>query len=283
MNPNPRQAFFFPRQGPVLEVRTTLDSALPYAEHFHSSFSFGFILAGGTRFFLGKEAYLAQAGDIVLIDPEQVHSCNPIDGGLRSYHMAHLDAEWFHRRLGDGLYGQDDLQQDGLRVVVPLVRDSELSAQARALLEATCSDSAVSEQAWMELLVTLHTRHHCFAPQAHHVQSWKQSALALAEDDITEQIMQGDYSISALARAAGVRRESFSRSVQKVTGLPPSSYLHCLRLEHGRHMLQEGCSIAEAASAAGYVDQSHFHRMFVKYCSVTPGRYRKNKSHPYKK
>ena len=75
----PHQQFIFPKLESILEIRTTLDSTLPYAEHFHSSFSFGLILDGQTRFFLGKEAHLAEAGDIVLIAPEQVHSCNPVE------------------------------------------------------------------------------------------------------------------------------------------------------------------------------------------------------------
>lgn len=56
-----------------------------------------------------------------------------------------------------------------------------------------------------------------------------------------------------------------------------------MRLEEGRRLLRRGMSIAEAAAASGYVDQSHFHRMFVRFFSVTPGCCQKGESHPYKK
>ena len=271
----PRQQFVLPGIGPILEIRTTLDSTLPYAEHFHSSFSFGLILSGRTRFFLGKEAHLAEVGDIVLVAPEQVHSCNPVGKGSRSYQMTHVNAEWFHRHMGLILH-----QQQGICIKKPLIRDAGLFAEAQALLDAVCAGSAENENDLAELLSKMHTLHQCFLPV---VNTSGRDASALAESFLAERIMEGASSVSALAHAAGVRRESFSRSFRRTTGLPPSNYLHCLRLEYGRHLLQEGRSIAEAAIASGYVDQSHFHRMFVKYYSVTPGNYKKSQSHPYKK
>lgn len=275
MKPSPRQQFILPNLEPISEIRTTLDSTLPYAEHFHSSFSFGLILGGHTRFFLGKEAYLAEAGDIVLIAPEQVHSCNPVGKVARSYQMVHVDAAWFHEYVGMLLY-----KQRGLRVAKPLIRNIGLFAEARALLDAVCAGYAVTGHDLAKLLIKMNTLHQCFLPPS---DAPGRNASPLTESFVAERIMVGDYSVSALAHAAGLRRESFSRSIHRTTGLPPSCYLHCLRLQYGRHLLQEGRSIAEAAIASGYVDQSHFHRMFVKYCSVTPGNYRKNQSHPYKK
>lgn len=275
MNLSSQQQFIIPDAFPFLEIRTTADSVLPYAEHFHSSFSLGLIIAGGTCFSLGKEKYTAEVGDIVLIAPEQTHSCNPVEKTPRSYQMAHIEALWFHNSLGAKLH-----QKNGLQVAKPLVRDAWLFAEVSALFDTVCAQTAEAEAILMELLIKMHTRHQCFLPASN---AQRHNVSALVERSGAERIISGDYSVSELAQSAGVCRESFSRSFHRDTGLPPSSYLHCLRLEYGRHLLQKGCSVAEAAVASGYVDQSHFHRMFVKYCSVTPGCYRKKQSHSYKK
>ncbi|CAK7034295.1 MAG: HTH-type transcriptional activator RhaR [Desulfovibrio sp.] len=279
MKPATQQSFTIPGPSPLLEIRTTIGSVLPYAEHFHSSFSFGLILDGRTCFSLGKEKQVAETGDIVLVAPDLVHSCNPV-GEARSYRMAHVDAVWFHEYLGMELY-----QECGLRVAVPLIRDAELFAEAYDLLDAACADTAEIGTGLTALLTKMQARHQCFLPAQ---EALERNAAPLADISTTdssmmERILEGDYSVSELAHSAGVRRESFSRSFHRATGLPPSHYLHCLRLEHGRRLLREGCSVAEAAIASGYVDQSHFHRMFVRYCSVTPGCYRRKQSHPYKK
>jgi len=271
-----RQHFFVPKNAPFLEVRTTLDSALPYAEHFHSAFSLGLLLAGKTRFSLEGEMYVAEQGDMVLIAPGQAHSCNPVDGVPRSYHMLFIDEAWFGERM------ETALRLRGIGVRKPVVKDSVLYAKAVAMVQALDSAGHDVETLLMDVLLTLHERHGCFAPSV-----GERGFAALRPDGAglpwSAEENCAAPSVSQLARNAGMRRESFSRAIRRKTGLPPSSYLHCLRLEKGRLLLRQGRSIAEAASASGYVDQSHFHHTFVRFFSATPGCYQKGGSHPYKK
>lgn len=56
-------------------------------------------------------------------------------------------------------------------------------------------------------------------------------------------------------------------------GLPPHRYLVQLRVEEARRLLRSGASIAEAAYAVGFADQSHLTRKFRDILGVTPARY----------
>ncbi len=269
------QRFAVPGCPPFVEIRTTLNSALPYAEHFHSSFSLGLVLAGRTCLSLGEVKHVAEAGDIVLIAPGQAHSCNPVGGQGRSYRMAHIDSTWFSLYVGKALN-----MENGLSVCKPVVRDATLFAEAGALVGAAVAGRAGVSRSLSAWFILMQRLHGCFSSAAKPKGGGVSSFFASPGQ---EQLVEAHSPVAALAGAAGMRRESFSRSFRRAAGLPPSCYLHCLRLEQGRQMLREGKSIAEAAAASGYADQSHFHRMFVKYFSVTPGCYRKNRSHPYKK
>ncbi len=215
---------------------------------------------------------------MVLVAPAQVHSCNPVGGKPRSYHMVFIDAAWFQEHVGSrlGISG-------GLEPCKPVIRDAGLFAEFLAFVEAQGSTGSDTANTLIHLFLKLNERHACFAPV---VEGKKIAALpsdASAWAHLLEEHETRVPSVSWLANIAGIRRESFSRSVRRKTGLPPSAYLHCLRLEKGRRMLRQGKAIAEAALASGYVDQSHFHRAFVKYFSVTPGCYRKGASQTYKK
>lgn len=258
----PQQQFFVPHLAPFLEVRTTLNSTLPYEEHFHTAFSLGLILQGKTRFCLNGTEYTAQKGDIVLIAQGQAHSCNPVDGP-RGYHMLLMDAAWLREH-----------SRCRLEDCTPLIRDSTLFRKASAIMEAILANHANAVSMLKTLLTQL-----CEHPKRNTIQAKRPKVvfppLGNGED--------APPSVSALARHAGMRRESFSRAMRQQTGLPPSLYLHCLRMEKARVLLRQGKTIAEVALATGYVDQSHFHRVFVRFCAVTPGRYRNNMSHPYKK
>lgn len=263
-----RQSFFVPHRAPFLEVRTTLDSTLPYAEHVHSAFSLGLILQGKTLFTLGGAKYLAEEGDIALIAPGCAHSCNPV-GGPRGYYMLLIDAAWLRERMGEELL-----------LCSPLIKDVALSSKAGAVMEAILTDQKNAANMLTELLLELRARHtHVDKGIETHPHQWPD----LNDGGDATHANGVPLSVTALARAAGMRRESFSRAVRRTTGLPPRRHLQCLQLEKARSLLRQGKSIIEAALAAGYTDQSHFHRVFLKFCAVTPGRYKRGMSQSYKK
>ncbi|MTJ93099.1 MAG: AraC family transcriptional regulator [Desulfovibrio sp.] len=286
--PATQQTFTSPDKYPYLEVRTTLQSTLPYAEHFHSAFSFGLILEGGTCFTLMGQPHKALKGDIALIAPGMAHSCNPLDGKARSYHMAYLDAAWFVQHICNPL-GIAEMYA----VTQPVVRDPTLFQQGLAALEAFCRGEDGAESLFVDMFTRLQATYGCLVSitatdRRTDLPVAAANLLLTAHDATTGEASLScpnnapDHApVASLARRAGLRRESFSRAFRRTAGLPPNAWLHCLRLEKARVMLRQGKSITEAALAAGYADQSHFHRMFVKFYSVTPGCYQRSRSHSY--
>ena len=63
------------------------------------------------------------------------------------------------------------------------------------------------------------------------------------------------------------------RAFTQVYGMPPSDYQRQLRLREARALIAAGTPISEAAARAGFADQSHLSRWFVRSYGVTPGRY----------
>ena len=300
-----QQTFTSPEKYPYLEVRTTLQSILPYAEHFHAAFSFGLILDGGTCFTLmGQQRHKALKGDIALIAPGIPHRCNPLEGKPRSYRMAYFEANWFAQHICAPL-GIADVYA----VTQPVVTDAALYAQGVAALEAYCNGEDRAEALFVDMFTRLQASYGCLASitEANHKADLPATAAAAAANLLltahcttnNETCQPDKYNtpdhapnyapdhapdhapVTSLAQRAGLRRESFSRAFRRTAGLPPKAWLHCLRLEKARALLRQGKSITEAALAAGYADQSHFHRMFVKFYSVTPGCYQRGRSHSY--
>lgn len=78
-----------------------------------------------------------------------------------------------------------------------------------------------------------------------------------------------------MARLAGLSPTHFNRRFRQIFGMPPSRFLHALRIEKARQLLVEtDRSVGEIAVGAGYHDQSHFTRHFRKLTGMAPGRYR---------
>jgi AraC-like DNA-binding protein len=82
-----------------------------------------------------------------------------------------------------------------------------------------------------------------------------------------------DLTADDLATVTGRSRFAVHRAFTHVYGMPPSDYQRQLRLREARALIAAGTPISEAAALAGFADQSHLSRWFVRYYGVTPGRY----------
>ncbi len=80
---------------PWLELRTVLDGrTVCYAPHTHETFSIGAITGGQSLYINGTQRRQVQTGDLVIINPEQVHACNPLTDAAWAYHMFYVDVTW---------------------------------------------------------------------------------------------------------------------------------------------------------------------------------------------
>lgn len=79
-------------------------------------------------------------------------------------------------------------------------------------------------------------------------------------------------SVGDVVSDLGGARSALWRRVTSTLGMTPKQYLMLRRFEHGTDLLAAGHTIADAASGAGYVDQSHFHRHVQRFAQSTPSQ-----------
>ena len=81
-------------------------------------------------------------------------------------------------------------------------------------------------------------------------------------------------SLAELAALSGVSRFQLLRGFAREVGITPHAYLVQRRVRLARRLLADGQTPAHAAILAGFADQSHMTRAFVRQLGVTPSRYR---------
>jgi transcriptional regulator GlxA family with amidase domain len=82
--------------------------------------------------------------------------------------------------------------------------------------------------------------------------------------------------VAAMVRLSGLAERSFKRRFQLATGMAPLEYVHTLRLEESKQMLEAGDLPIEAiAHEVGYEDAAFFGRLFRRKVRLTPAQYRK--------
>ena len=79
--------------------------------------------------------------------------------------------------------------------------------------------------------------------------------------------------LSALACDMKVSPFQLLRAFKRRYGVTPHAYALHVRVERARNLLRTGCSVAEAAAAEGFADQSHLTRHYRRIWPLTPGKY----------
>lgn len=121
---------------PWLEARAIDDGrAVRYGKHAHDTFSIGLVTGGESIYVNGKSREHVRAGAVVLMNPGDVHACNPLGDTPWAYRMFYVDSRWLAGVQRDvGLHRHDDLQP-----YVAIVSHAPALSAGLAALYATCT------------------------------------------------------------------------------------------------------------------------------------------------
>lgn len=82
--------------------------------------------------------------------------------------------------------------------------------------------------------------------------------------------------VTQMVALAGLPERTFKRRFAQATGMSPLEYVHMLRLEEAKQMLESGdAPIEHIAAEVGYQDPSFFSRLFRRKVALTPAQYRR--------
>lgn len=226
-----------------LELRSTWQSTQAYKRHCHPQLSIGAIVEGQTSCICHDREYILQPGDLIVIPAYVPHSCNPVAGKTRSYHMLYIDT--------------------GLPLALQVIRDPTLFKHYLDIVE-TMSPASVG--------TLLSALPRC-ADNAESLRSTSQQVQQAFLNDLA-----APPSLDELAQRFSLRKETLIRTFRQDTGLTPGSFLNISRVEYAKARLRAGDNIADVGYQSGFADQSHFHKTFVGYTAATPRQYATGRS-----
>lgn len=230
------------------------ESARQFARHSHDQFGLGVIDAGAQRSLSGRGPVEAQEGDLITVNPGEVHDGLPIAGAARGWRMLYLDPALLRSGSAEAEF------------CWPALRDPGAARRFDRLFAALTGPVAAPLQAEADLhllLVRLQDRPRRAPPPARIGAALQRLADAPADP----------VSLAELADMTGLSRFHFLRSFAAATGLTPHAFQIQHRLQLARRLIAARTPLAEAAVAAGFSDQSHLTRLFRRSYGLTPKAY----------
>jgi transcriptional regulator GlxA family with amidase domain len=87
--------------------------------------------------------------------------------------------------------------------------------------------------------------------------------------------------VAGMLARSGLPERSFKRRFRAATGLSPLDYVHALRVEEAKQMLEtENLPVDAVAAEVGYEDPAFFRRLFRRHVALTPAAYRRAFARP---
>lgn len=236
-------------------------SGRTFARHTHDQFGIGVMRLGAQVSHSGRGQVEAGPGQVITVNPGEVHDGAPI-GGERAWQMLYLDPAVV-ADAADGLP-----RSGGFEFEHPVMDAPALAADVLALYAQLTSHA--SPLACDALLLRILTRTGVRALSA--TDTGMPAAIRHAVS-LIDDAPAAALSLADLAGASGLSRFQVLRAFHRATGMTPHAYQLQRRLLLARSLLRQGMALADTAAAAGFADQSHMTRLFSRAYGVSPGRY----------
>jgi AraC-like DNA-binding protein len=244
-----------------------------YARHMHEAFSIGIVETGvGGTFYKGA-IHLPQPGNLILMNPGDVHTGFSASSIPLSYRMLYVDPQLMQRLVSDvAAKGTVHFKQLVVRnsPVAGLIRKFHSSTE---LSEITLELEVLLQDA-LSAIITAHGN--LLTPNQRRGNEHR--AIRQIKMYIEENYSQ-NITLEQLAILSDLNRSYLVRVFRDEVGLPPYVYLTQVRVERAKRLLIEGHPLSQVAVAVGFADQSHLTRFFKRIVGVTPGRYAKSQHH----
>lgn len=232
-----------------------------YAMHRHDTYAIGRTLAGVQSFSYRRSRRDSLPGNTIVLHPDEAHDGQAGTGEGFRYRMIYVAPALFQDVLGGRAL---PFLEGGVTT------DPRIAAATETLLQRVGDTLEPLEQS------------DALAELAHALAAAAGMPRARGNGDYLAARRARDYLHANFTRvvtlkeveiATGRDRWSLSHDFRTFYGTSPYRYLTMPRLDAVRRMLLSGISLASAAADAGFADQSHMTRHFLKTFGFTPGRW----------
>jgi len=235
-----------------------------FPRHSHDEFGIGVMQVRGQYSWSGRGTVEAGVGDVMTVNPSELHDGLGIAGAARGWQMMYFSPEAIGRLVDVPLFGSE--------IESPVVRCPKSSWAVRQAITAVTDPFADPSYSEERLMIAVETilrprkieKTHKHAPLSKPI---------LRVLDRIESEPEVTLSLQDFAQISGMSRFQVLRRFSKEVGTSPHGFLTQLRVKLAKRAIADGQPLADAAVAVGFADQSHMTRAFSRQFGTTPGRY----------
>lgn len=241
----------------------------------HETVEFKYVISGSVTMMIDTQTVTAQAGQIIFINPYEVHSNIRVEGEEGTYHLYMLDPDFFTTVGAEWL----DLRSLLLDKRIRFQNRIHSPRVARILQEIAGEYAQGGEYARIaitglltELFSVLLRSYICQTLPSEaisdRVRFYKavEPAVLCLRDRYAEQ-----FSGDVLADSCGLSRHHFCRVFKRAMGMTPVQYQNECRLRMADILMASGTmTVSQIAHQVGFGDEAYFSRAYKRSRGICP-------------
>ncbi len=253
--------------------------------HWHEEFELNCIREGRGEFICGEQKFIAEAGDIVIMQPNLLHAIYQSGNDRIMYDTLVFASSML------GLYDSDRETDECIRPLVhgsvdllPLISPvhssyEQLKTASDSIIAAAKGDSPLVDMLIKSELLRFfwlleESGDMCLRKDE---EAGKNAYMRPVIEYINQHYTE-ELTIACLAEKTHLSKSYFMGGFKHFTGVGAVEYINQLRLKKARELLEEtGMTVSELAFACGFRNLSNFNRQFRMACGCSPREYRKKR------
>ncbi|MBO6580693.1 MAG: AraC family transcriptional regulator, partial [Thalassospira sp.] len=208
-----------------------------FAKHTHEAFGIGFMYSGAQKSASGRGMVEAGAGNIITVNPREVHDGHPIGDAPRGWNMLYFDPDLIARAASD----LSETATDQYEFTRPVMDSPTVRQCFGALFDAITNGSEESAALRREEMLLMMLHHAMIGPGEPTPNSNARTAVAHARIKRAKALLDDSpthsHSLDDLANATGLSRFQTLRDFTRATGLTPHAYLIQRRIDLARTLI----------------------------------------------
>lgn len=274
MPPSTHPIFWRDAALPFVELRQIADGRhVSYTPHFHKEWSIGAILAGKSEFVCEGRLHKVKAGTLVMMNPNVVHACNPLQDSPWAYYMMYLDKQWVMSILSDAKITTSTIWKDTPLDTLSIPSFYNEFINVCTNLMSTIISANQKNETLQEYLRGLFT--HLFSTEKNIRSASPINTLYKVANYLNKYCVEGTP-IELISEEFGLSTGYMTRTFKQQFNMTPHAYRLNCRVQAAQQALKAGNTIVEVAHDAGFSDQAHFQRVFKQRVAATPNQYRRS-------
>lgn len=262
--------FFKDDKLPYIEARYDRVSDACYIKHSHDTISIGANEDGSTELNCKNIVSRLDTGSLLLINPFEVHCCNPIKEQARTYHMMFLDQEWCYS-IQKNIFGNKIKKYMPFKKII--LKDELLYKEYINTSKFLFTNSFYieKEEKLINFLIKLFSKESSLKEKDE--EQIIDNKIVKKIKKIIDRNVNNNITLAEISEEIEINQYKIIRLFKNKTHLTPHAYLMNAKINKAKILIKKGLPISDVYFSLGFFDQSHFIKNFKRIVAVTPKQY----------